>query len=102
MIDHHKQIEELVKNNKIFIFMKGDREHPLCGFSAIVMHIFKELKVDFATFNVLADEGMRQAIKDYTGWPTIPQIFINGEFVGGSDIAQELYESGELQKIITA
>lgn len=100
MIDHHKEIEKLIKGNKIFIFMKGDREHPQCGFSAIVMHIMKELKVEFATFDVLSDPGMRQAIKDFTGWPTIPQIFINGEFVGGSDIAQELYESGELQKLV--
>jgi monothiol glutaredoxin len=100
MIDHSKEIEKLIKENKIFIFMKGDREHPLCGFSAIVMHIFKELKVGFSTFDVLSDQGMRQAIKDFTGWPTIPQIFINGEFIGGSDIAQELYESGELQKMV--
>lgn len=100
MIDHNKEIEKLVKGNKIFIFMKGDRENPLCGFSAIVMHLFKQMKAEFSTFDVLSDPGMRQAIKDFTGWPTIPQIFINGEFVGGSDIAQELYESGELQKMV--
>jgi len=100
MIDHKEQIEKLIHDNKIFVFMKGDREHPLCGFSAIAMHIMKELKVEFGTFNVLSDQGMRQAIKDFTGWPTIPQIFVNGTFIGGSDIAQELYESGELQKLV--
>ena len=99
-IDHKKRIEDLVKNNKVFVFMKGEADNPMCGFSAVVTRIFGELGVNFQAFNVLEDPEMRQAIKDYTEWPTIPQIFVNGEFIGGSDILAELNESGELKEML--
>lgn len=100
MLDHHKRIEDLIKNNHIFIFMKGEPDAPMCGFSALAVNILKNLKVPFQSFDVLKDSEMRQAIKDYTDWPTIPQVFIDGNFVGGSDILEELYKSGELKKML--
>lgn len=98
--DHIKKIEELVKSHKVFVFMKGTPDEPVCRFSAQVKDIFDELKVPFQGFNILEDFQMRQAVKDYTNWPTIPQIFINGNFIGGADILQELRESGELEKML--
>lgn len=98
--DHFKKIEELVKTHKVFVFMKGTPQEPMCRFSALVKDIFDELKVPFQGFNVLEDFQMRQAIKDYTGWPTLPQVFINGNFIGGADILQELRDSGELGKML--
>ncbi len=98
--DHFKKIEELIKTHKVFVFMKGTPEEPVCRFSAQVKDIFGELKVPFQGFNVLEDFQMRQAIKDYTNWPTIPQVFINGNFIGGADILQELHDSGELGKML--
>lgn len=100
MLDHHKRIEDLTKNNRIFIFMKGNPETPMCGFSALAVNILKNLKAPFESFDVLKDPEMRQAIKDYTDWPTIPQIFIDGNFLGGSDILEELYKNGELKKLL--
>lgn len=96
-----KQIDTDVKGNKIMIYMKGTPDQPMCGFSAATVAVFKQLNVPFESRNVLADENVRQAVKEYTSWPTIPQIFINGEFVGGNDIVQQLYSSGELQKLVT-
>lgn len=98
--DHFKKIEELVKTHKVFVFMKGTPQEPMCRFSALVKDIFDELKVPFQGFNVLEDFQMRQAIKDYTDWPTLPQVFINGNFIGGADILQELHDSGELKKML--
>lgn len=98
--DYHQQIEKLINDNKIFIFMKGDPQLPQCGFSALSVAILRRLEVAFGSFDVLRDPVMRQAIKDYTDWPTIPQIFIDGKFIGGSDILQELYENGELAKMV--
>lgn len=95
-----KKIQELITKNKVFLFMKGNKLMPMCGFSAQVVQILNELKVDFETFNVLQDESIRQGIKDYSNWPTIPQLYINGKFVGGCDITKELYRSGELQKLL--
>ena len=92
------RIEKLINSNKIFIFMKGNKLMPQCGFSNNVVQIFKILGVDFETFDVLADPEIRQGIKDYSNWQTIPQVYINGEFIGGSDIMIELYESGQLQE----
>ncbi len=100
MIDHKKRIKDLTTANKIFVFMKGTPAKPQCGFSALVVNILKNVKAVFESFDVLTDPEMRQAIKDYTDWPTIPQIFIKGEFIGGSDILQELYENGELEKMV--
>lgn len=98
--DHHKKIEYLVKTHPVFVFMKGTPQEPMCRFSAQVKDIFDELKVPFEGFNVLDDFQMREAIKDYTDWPTLPQIFIKGNFIGGADILQELHESGELKKLL--
>ena len=102
MRDHKKIIEDLIGQNRIFVFMKGYKDEPMCGFSAIAMSILKNLGAEFETFNVLEDPEIRQAIKEYTSWPTIPQVFIDGKFVGGSDILQELHQTGELQKMIKA
>lgn len=98
--DHHKRIEELIKTHKVFVFMKGTPEEPACRFSAQVKDIFEELGEPFQGFNVLEDYQMREAIKDYTDWPTLPQVFIKGNFIGGADILLELKESGELQKML--
>ena len=94
------KIESLIKENKIFVFMKGNKLMPQCGFSNNVVQILNVLGVPFETFDILADGEIRQAIKEYSSWPTIPQIYINGEFVGGSDLLIELYQSGELQQIV--
>jgi len=94
------KIDKLVNDNKIMVFMKGSKLMPQCGFSNNVVQILNTLGVPFETFDVLADPEIRQGIKDYSEWATIPQIYINGEFVGGSDIAIELYQNGELQQMV--
>ena len=94
------RIEQLVKNNKVFVFMKGSKLMPQCGFSNNVVQILNTLGVPYETADVLADPEIRQGIKEYSNWPTIPQIYVNGEFLGGSDIAIEMYQSGELQQMI--
>ena len=96
-----KMIEEDIKANKVMLYMKGTPEAPMCGFSARVVEILKEHKAPFQTRNVLDDPDLRQGIKDFTEWPTIPQVFINGEFVGGCDILTELHENGELAKLLS-
>ena len=93
-------IEGQLKDNDVVLYMKGDCTFPQCGFSAIVCQILTNLGVEFKTYNVLEDSELRQGIKDYTNWPTIPQLYIHGEFVGGSDIMTEMYQSGELKKMI--
>ena len=95
-----ERIDQLVKDNKVFVFMKGSKLMPQCGFSNNVVQILNSLGVPYETADVLADPEIRQGIKEYSNWPTIPQIYVNGEFVGGSDIAIEMYQSGELQEII--
>lgn len=102
MENHKQHIDQLLKDHPVFIFMKGSPDAPQCGFSALASNILKNMDVEFGHFDVLQDADMRQGIKDYTGWPTIPQVFINGKFIGGSDILQELYQNGELQKLIEA
>ncbi len=94
------KIDELVNNNKILVFMKGSKLMPQCGFSNNVVQILNTLGVPYETVDVLADYEIRQGIKEYSNWPTIPQIYIDGEFVGGSDLAIELYQSGELQQMV--
>jgi len=94
------RIDNLVNNNKILIFMKGSKLMPQCGFSNNVVQILNSLGAPYQTIDVLDDPEIRQGIKEYSNWPTIPQIYINGEFVGGSDIAIELYQSGELQQMV--
>lgn len=95
-----EQIKKDVEGNRVMLFIKGEKGAPQCGFSATVLNIFEQLGVPFETRNVLADAALRDGIKQYTNWPTIPQIFINGEFVGGCDIAMEMYRSGELKKML--
>src|SRR5215469_1190262 len=102
MADVTQQIERSVRNNKIMIFMKGTRNFPQCGFSAATVQVCENLGVPFETADVLADQDLREGIKRYTNWPTIPQVFINGNFVGGCDIIRELYESGELETMAKA
>ena len=96
-----QKIAQQIKDNKIILYMKGDAQFPQCGFSSRAVQILKACGVnDFATVNVLEDSDIRQGIKDFSNWPTIPQLYINGEFVGGSDIMSEMFESGELQDLL--
>ncbi|MDO8510969.1 MAG: Grx4 family monothiol glutaredoxin [Nanoarchaeota archaeon] len=95
-----KIIEEKINSAKVFLFMKGTPEDPQCGFSAQVVSILEDLGIEFGSFDVLSDENIRQAIKEYANWPTIPQLYINGKFIGGCDIVRELAASGELQEMI--
>ncbi|MBB3195804.1 Grx4 family monothiol glutaredoxin [Roseateles terrae] len=102
MSDVQQRIDDLVKNNRVMLFMKGTAQFPMCGFSGRAIQILKASGAsDLKTFNVLEDEAVRQGIKEYANWPTIPQLYIGGEFVGGSDIMMEMYESGELQQLLT-
>ena len=102
MSDVQQRIDDLVKSNKVVLFMKGTAQFPQCGFSGRAVQVLKACGAnEFKTFNVLEDEGVRQGIKDYALWPTIPQLYVNGEFVGGSDIMMEMYQSGELQQLLT-
>ena len=95
------RIQEQVSSNPIVLYMKGTPQFPQCGFSATVAQILKLCGQEgYASVNVLADEEIRQGIKEYANWPTIPQLYINGEFVGGCDIVREMYESGELQEML--
>ena len=96
-----EQIEADVKNNKIVIFMKGEKEAPACGFSARAVEVLKTLNQPIKSVNVLADEVLWEELEKFTNWPTVPQIFINGKFIGGCDIITELQERGELQKMIS-
>lgn len=98
--DVQARIDALVKQHKIMVFMKGTKLMPQCGFSNNVVQILNVLGVPFETVNVLDDYEIRQGIKEYSNWPTIPQVYINGEFVGGSDILIELYQNGELQQMV--
>jgi monothiol glutaredoxin len=95
-----ERIDNLINQNKIMVFMKGTKLMPMCGFSNNVVQILNTLGVPFETLNILDDSEVRQGIKEYSSWPTIPQVYINGEFVGGSDILIELYQKGELQQIV--
>lgn len=92
------KIDNLVTQNKIMVFMKGNKLMPQCGFSNNVVQIFNQLGVPFETCDVLDDPEIRQGIKEYSNWPTIPQVYLNGEFVGGSDVVIEMYNKGELQQ----
>ena len=95
-------IEDTIKKNKLVLFMKGTAQFPQCGFSSNVVEILKKLGINsLATVNVLEDPDVRQGIKDYSEWPTVPQLYINGEFIGGADIISEMYENGELKELLT-
>jgi len=95
-----KLIEDKINSAKAFLFMKGTPENPQCGFSAQVVSILQELGIEFESFDILSDENIRQGIKEYANWPTIPQLYINGKFVGGCDIVRELAASGELLELV--
>ena len=96
------QIEGLIAEHRVVLFMKGTKSFPQCGFSSAVVNILKELGVPFQTANVLADPALREGIKVFSDWPTIPQLYVKGEFVGGSDIVREMHQNGELQKMLGA
>ena len=95
-----QQIETLIKSSKVFLFMKGTPQQPRCGFSAQIVQILQDNNIPFKSFNILENESMRQGIKDYAHWPTIPQLYINGKFVGGGDIVTEMAQSNELQRLV--
>ncbi|HUW37933.1 MAG TPA: Grx4 family monothiol glutaredoxin [Rhodocyclaceae bacterium] len=98
-MDTQQTIRETVTNNPVVLFMKGNPQAPQCGFSATAVQILKACGVNkFASVDVLADPAIRQGIKDFSNWPTVPQLYVNGEFVGGCDIMKEMYQAGELQK----
>jgi monothiol glutaredoxin len=98
MTNINEKIKDIITQNDVVLFMKGTPEIPQCGFSMTVSNILKELKVKFNGINVLTDPEIRQGIKDFSNWPTVPQLYIKGEFIGGCDIAKEMYENGELKK----
>ena len=100
MSDVNARIEAEVKNNDVVLFMKGTPQFPMCGFSGQVVQILNYVGVPYKGVNVLEDEGIRNGIKEYSNWPTIPQLYVKGEFIGGSDIMMEMYESGELKKAL--
>ena len=92
------KINDTIQNNEVCLFMKGSPEVPQCGFSLAVSNVLKHLEVKFVGINVLEDNELREGIKEYSDWPTIPQLYVKGEFVGGCDIVKEMFEKGELQK----
>ena len=94
------RIDALVKGNEVFLFMKGSPGAPQCGFSARVVDVLEDVGVPFASFNILSDPDIRQGVKDYANWPTFPQLYVKGEFVGGCDIVTEMYANGELQALL--
>ena len=100
MTDVKTRIDETVKSNDVVLYMKGTKDMPQCGFSSRVAGVLNYIGVDYTDVNVLADEEIRAGIKDYSDWPTIPQLYVKGEFVGGCDIVREMYESGELEKFM--
>jgi monothiol glutaredoxin len=101
MTDIHSWIDNEVKTNDVVLFMKGTPEMPMCGFSGRATQILQHLNVPFKGINVLDSNEVRQGIKDYTNWPTVPQLYVKGEFVGGSDIMMEMFQSGELKTLMT-
>jgi monothiol glutaredoxin len=97
----HDTIDNEVKSNDVVLFMKGTAEMPMCGFSGRSVQILQHLGVPFKDINVLASDDLRQGIKEYTNWPTIPQLYVKGEFIGGADILMEMFQSGELKQLMT-
>lgn len=97
--DIKKQIDSLIKTHDVVLFMKGNRSFPMCGFSAQAVDILQKMNVPFKDIDVLKDENLRQSIKDYSDWPTIPQLYVKGEFIGGCDIMREMYVADELKSL---
>jgi len=102
MSEIFSKIQQTIDQNPVVLYMKGTKDFPQCGFSAMVVQILKNHQVDFVDVNVLADPEIRQAIKDFSDWPTIPQLYIAGEFIGGCDIVKEMAQSGELKELLQA
>lgn len=103
MSDVQQRVDQLVKSNDVVLFMKGTAQFPQCGFSGRAIAVLKACGITKpTTVNVLEDPEVRQGVKDYSNWPTVPQLYIKGEFIGGSDIMMEMFESGELQKLLEA
>ncbi len=100
--DVRTRIETLIQSNKVMLFMKGTKQFPACGFSNAVVQILKKEGIAFETVNILADGELRQALKEYSSWPTYPQLYVGGKFVGGCDIVTELHQNGELSKELVA
>lgn len=100
--DMQDQIKQTVSDNAVVLFMKGNANFPQCGFSGRAVQILQSLETEFVTVDVLSNDAVRQGIKDYSNWPTIPQLYVKGEFLGGSDIMTEMYESGELKDVLSA
>jgi monothiol glutaredoxin len=99
-MDINEKIKKIINENEVCLFMKGTAEAPQCGFSMAVTNVLKHLKVNFKDVNVLEDENLRQGIKDFSDWPTIPQLYVKKEFVGGCDIIKEMFEKGELREFL--
>jgi monothiol glutaredoxin len=95
-----QRIDGMVKSNKVFLFMKGSADFPQCGFSARVVDVLQDVGVPFSTFDILSDPAIRQGVKEYAQWPTFPQLYVGGEFLGGCDIVTEMYANGELQSVL--
>ena len=95
-----QKIESLINENEVCLFMKGTPDSPQCGFSMAVSNVLKHLNIDFKGINVLEDENLRQGIKEFSDWPTIPQLYIKGDFIGGCDIVKEMFEKGELKSLL--
>jgi len=101
-MDIKEKIKNLIDNNNVCLFMKGTPDAPQCGFSMAVSNALKHLKVNFNGINVLEDDSLRQGIKEFSDWPTIPQLYIKGEFIGGCDIVKEMFEKGELKNLLVS
>lgn len=101
MSDIQQTITETIEGNRVVLFMKGTKTFPQCGFSARAVEVLKRCGVEFKDVNVLADPAIRQGIKDFSSWPTIPQVYVDGKFIGGSDILIEMFQSGELQQLLS-
>ena len=99
-MDIKEKIKNLINDNQVCLFMKGTPDAPQCGFSMAVSNVLRHLNVDFKGINVLEDENLRQGIKEFSDWPTIPQLYVKKEFIGGCDIVKEMFETGELKKIL--
>lgn len=100
MSDIQEKIKKDIESNPVILFMKGSKQMPLCGFSARVVDVLSRFAIEFETRNVLEDDDLRQGIKEYSNWPTLPQLYINGKFIGGCDIVLQLYANGKLQEML--
>jgi monothiol glutaredoxin len=96
-----ERIQSLIGRNKVLVFMKGNRTIPMCGFSAAVVQVLDQLRVPYETVDVLEDPEIREGVKVFSSWPTIPQVYVNGKFIGGSDIVRDLYARGELAALVS-